>query len=99
MMKPTEQEYKNYINWLKGEVEFWKTQYYEKVGEDYFNELENKGKKMTNLEKTEAILKAKTLMTELMQCVKDVSLPLEDRKYYQSEYLQVSANFLILMRG
>lgn len=48
---------------------------------------------------TEELIKAKTAMDYLMDCVKDETLSTEERNSYYSEYLQVSKNYLIMMRG
>lgn len=48
---------------------------------------------------TEELIKAKTAMDYLMDCVRDKGLPIEARNKYYSEYLQVSKNYLIMMRG
>lgn len=39
-MIPSVDDYEKYIEYLKNELDWWKTQYYEKVGDDYFAEVE-----------------------------------------------------------
>ncbi len=51
------------------------------------------------MNKTEELLKVKTAMTHLMACVKDLAIPKEDRNAYYADYLQLSKNYLIMMRG
>lgn len=47
---------------------------------------------------TEEISKAKAAMEHLMECVEDETIPKEEREAYYSDYLQVSANYLVLVR-
>ena len=42
--------------------------------------------------------KAKKVMDALFECMNDKSLSKEERKQYYKEYLEVSANYLILCR-
>ena len=42
--------------------------------------------------------KAKKVMDALFECMNDKSLSKEERKQYYQDYLEVSANFLILCR-
>lgn len=41
------------------------------------------------------LFKTKEVMSNLLNCVKDKSLPISERNYYYSEYLKISANYLI----
>ena len=42
--------------------------------------------------------KAKKVMDALFECMNDKSLSKEERKQYYQDYLEVSANYLILCR-
>lgn len=42
--------------------------------------------------------KCKEVMKSLMNLIKDNNTSKEDKKYYYSEYLKLSANFLIMSR-
>ena len=42
--------------------------------------------------------KAKKIMDALFECMNDKSLSKEERQEYYKEYLEVSANYLILCR-
>ena len=42
--------------------------------------------------------KAKKVMDALFECMNDKSLSKEERKKYYQDYLEVSANYLILCR-
>ena len=42
--------------------------------------------------------KAKKIMDALFECMNDKSLSKEERKQYYQDYLEVSANYLILCR-
>lgn len=42
--------------------------------------------------------KAKKIMDALFECINDKNLSKEERKQYYKQYLEVSANYLILCR-
>jgi len=46
----------------------------------------------------ESLLKIKTTMDHLMVCIKDQSVSAADKKEFYADYLQLSANYLIMMR-
>lgn len=43
-------------------------------------------------------IKCKETMDLLLNCIKDKSITAQERKQYYSEYLQLSANYLILSK-